>query len=47
MTHTGAFNYKAKKTTPQLLSYGLISLYLNTLLIIYKKRQEKFLSNPF
>ena len=21
MTHTGAFNYKAKKTAPQLLSY--------------------------
>ncbi len=47
MTHTGAFNYKAKKTTPQLLSCGLILLYLNTLLIIYKKRQERFLSNPF
>ena len=37
----------ASKKRPQLLSYGLISLYLNTLLIIYKKRQEKFLSNPF
>ena len=47
MTRTGAFNYKAKKTTPQLLSCGLILLYLNTLLIIYKKRQERFLSNPF
>lgn len=29
-----------------MLSYGLLSLYLNTLLIIYKERQERFLSNP-
>jgi len=47
MTHSNTFNYKAQKKATQLLSYGLISLYLNTLLIIYKKRQEKFLSNPF
>ena len=40
MTHTGAFNYKAKKTTPQLLSCGLILLYLNTLLIIYGRLQQ-------
>lgn len=25
MTHTSAFNYKAKKTATQLLSYGLSS----------------------
>lgn len=28
MTHTGAFNYKAKKTTTQLLSCGVAILLL-------------------
>ena len=46
MTYFNTFNYKAHKKATQLLSYGPTLLYLNTLIIIYQKRQEIFLSNP-
>ena len=46
MTFFNVFYYKAQKNATQLLSYGPTLLYLNTLIIIYQKRQEIFLSNP-
>jgi hypothetical protein len=46
MTHSNIFNYKTQKNATQLLSYDPALLYLNTLIIIYQKRQEIFLSNP-
>lgn len=49
MTHTGAFNYKAKKTTTQLLSYDLIRSRLATFFVqkheIYKFQYRGYLDH--
>ena len=46
MTCSNLTIHQHAKNRSKLLSYGPALLYLNTLIIIYQKRQEIFLSNP-